>query len=217
MVDVLSASFCGLNDVGCGLCYRHAGWSEREEMNLRPAQTLGILKALFAVGAEYFHVGFFNSAARGENWVWQTVMPTYAQATAMAVNDLFRSSTLVPGDMPLATTRCYTVGYPQLKQNQTLFAQCSQAATAATTACKARNVVAVRNSLWSFDRSQVVCRAFCIQRIVACSASVLDTGRNMSMHSHICWMYRRESCASHHQPVDGTNQCHIASGPALSQ
>ena len=114
-------------------------------MNLRPAQTLGILKALFAVGAEYFHVGFFNSAARGENWVWQTVMPTYAQAVAMAVNDLFRASTLLPGDMPLPQLGCYTLGYPQLKQNQTLLAQCSHAAMAATAVCQAQNVVAVRN------------------------------------------------------------------------
>ena len=132
-----------------------AGWSEREEMNLRPAQTLGILKALFTVGAEYFHVGFFNSAARGENWLWQTVMPTYAQATAMAVNDLFRASTLLPGDMPLPQLGCYTLGYPQLKHNQTLLAQCSHAAMAATAACQAQNVVAVRNhELTNFHLNQ---------------------------------------------------------------
>ena len=38
------------------------GWSEREEMNLRPAQTLGILKALFVVGAEYIHVSIISSS-----------------------------------------------------------------------------------------------------------------------------------------------------------
>lgn len=108
-------------------------------MNLRPAQTLGILKALFAVGAEYFHVGFFNGVARGENWVWQTVMPTYAQGTAMAVNDLFRSSTLLTGDMPLPKLGCYTLGFERLKQNHTLLAQCSDVNTAE---CQSENIVA---------------------------------------------------------------------------
>ena len=115
------------------------GRSEREEMNLRPAQTLGILKALFAVGAEYIHVGFFNSAARGENWLWQTVMPSFAQGTAMAVNDLFRASTVLPGDMPLPTLGCYTLGFQQLKRNATLLAQCSKITTAE---CQNQNVVA---------------------------------------------------------------------------
>ena len=74
----------------------------------------------------YAQVGFFNSVARGENWVWQTVMPTYAQATAMAVNSLFRSSNLMVGDMPLPKLGCYTLGFEQLRTNQSLLAQCSE-------------------------------------------------------------------------------------------
>jgi hypothetical protein len=38
-----------------------AGWSPLEFINMRPAQWLGLLKAMSASGAEYFNVGFFES------------------------------------------------------------------------------------------------------------------------------------------------------------
>jgi hypothetical protein len=101
------------------------GWSEREEMNIRPAQTLGLLKVLFAAGAEFIHWGFFSDVGRGQNWVWQTSMPAYAQGVVMAVDDLFRNSELLEGDFPLPVLGCYTVESPA-RDNATLLAQCSR-------------------------------------------------------------------------------------------
>ena len=111
-----------------------SGWSEREELNLRPAQTLGVEKCLVCAGAEYFHVyGAANGIARGENYIWQTAMPTYATASAMAVHDLWRNSRLLVGDMPLPQVGCYTNGYKKsdvygqgIRTNRTLLEQCKK-------------------------------------------------------------------------------------------
>ena len=90
------------------------GWSEKEEMNLRPSQDLAILKGLMAAGAEYIHVGQFNGVGRGSNWVWQTVMPVYSQGVATAVADLWRHSTLLEGDMPLPVYTCCECAQPEV-------------------------------------------------------------------------------------------------------
>lgn len=116
------------------------GWSEKEELNLRPSQDLAILKSLMAAGAEYIHVGFFNSAARPANWIWQAVMPVYSQGVATAVADLWRHSSLLRGDMPLPTWRCYTNGTP-LKGNKTLQELCAKFPLSAAE-CGFTNVVA---------------------------------------------------------------------------
>jgi hypothetical protein len=52
-----------------------AGWAAEEERNVRPAQFLGLLKCLAALGAETFYTGFFQPSDDGkfapsQNWAW---------------------------------------------------------------------------------------------------------------------------------------------------
>jgi hypothetical protein len=114
------------------------GWSEKEELNLRPSQDLAILKHLMGTGAEYIHVGFFNGVARGSNWIWQAAMPVYSQGVATAVADLWRNSHLLAGDMPNAEWKCYTIGTP-LRGNPKLQETCTKFPLAA--ACGETNVI----------------------------------------------------------------------------
>ncbi len=72
-----------------------AGWS-LEEKNIRPAQWLGLLKSMVMLGADFFHVGYFNVTGKtgwpngkGPNdprgYIYQAAMPAYAQAIASQV------------------------------------------------------------------------------------------------------------------------------------
>lgn len=72
-----------------------AGWN-LEEKNIRPAQWLGLLKAMVMLGADFFHVGYFNVTGttgwpngKGPNdprgYIYQAAMPAYAQAIASQV------------------------------------------------------------------------------------------------------------------------------------
>jgi hypothetical protein len=74
-----------------------AGWRSATERNMRPAQWLGFLKILSALGAEYFEVGFFSplqwtahvhNVQLPANYVWQAAMPAYAQATTQMWQEL---------------------------------------------------------------------------------------------------------------------------------
>lgn len=67
-----------------------AGWAA-EENNIRPAQWLALLKSMVMLGADFFHVGFFNiTGSKGwpngigpydpRGYIYQAAMPTYAQA-----------------------------------------------------------------------------------------------------------------------------------------
>lgn len=69
-----------------------AGWNI-EELNIRPAQWLGLLKAMVMLGADFFHTGYFNVTGQtgwpngvGPNdprgYIYQAAMPSYAQAIA---------------------------------------------------------------------------------------------------------------------------------------
>lgn len=69
-----------------------AGWN-LEEKNIRPAQWLALLKSLVMLGADFFHVGYFNVTGttgwpngKGPNdprgYIYQIAMPAYAQALA---------------------------------------------------------------------------------------------------------------------------------------
>lgn len=69
-----------------------AGWN-LEEKNIRPAQWLGLLKSMVMLGADFFHVGYFNvtgktgwPSGKGPNdprgYIYQAAMPAYAQAIA---------------------------------------------------------------------------------------------------------------------------------------
>ncbi len=80
-----------------------AGWDIDEEKNIRPAQWLGMLKAIAMSGAEFFYPSFFNLTApyqNSKNWAWQVVMPAYAQAVTSRYEDLLRNGFLMEGDVP---------------------------------------------------------------------------------------------------------------------
>ncbi len=78
-----------------------AGWDSIETNNIRPAQWLGLLKILGAMGAEYYYAGFFNtgkSIAIPENYIWQAAMPVYAQAVTSYYEDILRNGKLMKAD-----------------------------------------------------------------------------------------------------------------------
>ncbi len=79
------------------------GWDIDEEKNVRPAQWLGMLKAISMTGAEFFYTAYFNLTTPfpdSRNWAWQVVMPSYAQAVSSHYEDLFRDGYLMEGDVP---------------------------------------------------------------------------------------------------------------------
>ncbi|WP_165813822.1 LamG domain-containing protein [Terrimonas sp.] len=82
-----------------------AGWS-LEENNIRPAQWLGLLKSMVMLGADFFHVGYFNVTGKtgwldgkGPNdprgYIYQAAMPAYAQAIASQVWDFLDKGMLL--------------------------------------------------------------------------------------------------------------------------
>lgn len=74
-----------------------AGWDSIETNNIRPAQWLGLMKILGALGAEFYYPGFFNTEKRlaiPENYIWQAVVPVYAQAVTSYYEDILRNSAL---------------------------------------------------------------------------------------------------------------------------
>ncbi|MBK8846979.1 MAG: T9SS type A sorting domain-containing protein [Bacteroidetes bacterium] len=85
-----------------------AGWEEDETQNIRPGQWLGLMKILSVTGAEYFYTAFFNLQtsynppsvvpAHPNNYIWQEVIPPYAQAVTSRFESLFKNSYLMPGD-----------------------------------------------------------------------------------------------------------------------
>ncbi len=75
-----------------------AGWDSVEVNNIRPAQWLGLLKILGAMGAEYYYSGFFNTGkpvAKPENYIWQAVMPVYAQGISSFYEDILRNGKMI--------------------------------------------------------------------------------------------------------------------------
>lgn len=78
-----------------------AGWDSVEANNIRPAQWLGLLKVIGTLGAEYYYGGFFNTGkavAKPENYIWQAVMPVYAQAVTSFYEDVLRKGKIVEND-----------------------------------------------------------------------------------------------------------------------
>jgi hypothetical protein len=79
-----------------------AGWDANEEVNIRPGQWLGLLKALGMTGAEFFYSGFFSLSSPwpdSRNWIWQAAMPPYAQAISSRYEDFLRNGELMNGDV----------------------------------------------------------------------------------------------------------------------
>ncbi len=80
-----------------------AGWDIDERKNIRPAQWLGLLKVLNLMGAEFFYTGLFNETApfpNPKNYIWQMVMPAYAQAITSRYESILRDGRLLDGDYP---------------------------------------------------------------------------------------------------------------------
>ncbi len=79
-----------------------AGWDANPEQNIRPGQWLGLLKCLNMTGAEFFYTGFFSLSSPwpdSRNWIWQAVMPAYAQGITSRYEDLLRNGHLMDGDI----------------------------------------------------------------------------------------------------------------------
>lgn len=75
-----------------------AGWDSNERNNIQPAQWLGLLKLLGNMGAAFYYTGFFNvekEIAKPENYIWQAVMPSYAQAVSSFYEDMLINSKIV--------------------------------------------------------------------------------------------------------------------------
>ncbi|HMT28072.1 MAG TPA: hypothetical protein PKD91_02210 [Bacteroidia bacterium] len=79
-----------------------AGWDANEEVNIRPAPWLGLLKSLNMSGAEFFYSCFFSIGAPwpdSKNWVWQAAIPSYAQGVTSRYEDFLRNGVLLEGDV----------------------------------------------------------------------------------------------------------------------
>jgi hypothetical protein len=75
-----------------------AGWSKKQQDDIRPAQWLGLLKSLAVVGAEFYYVGYFSLSAPFNDpstWVWQAVMPSYAQAITSRYEDVLKNGNVL--------------------------------------------------------------------------------------------------------------------------
>jgi hypothetical protein len=73
------------------------GWSPHAEDNIRPAQSLGLLKIVQVWGAEFFYTGFFSVSKpfpHSANWCYQAAMPSYAQALLTQYAPIFFNGTL---------------------------------------------------------------------------------------------------------------------------
>src|SRR5690606_5620820 len=87
-------------EIGLGVKYFapfvSAGWN-LEENNIRPGQWLGLLKSMVMLGADFFHVGYFNVSGGGwpngvgpndpRGYIYQLAMPGYAQAISSRICD----------------------------------------------------------------------------------------------------------------------------------
>jgi hypothetical protein len=68
-----------------------AGWSKKEEEDIRPGQWLGLLKCLSGIGAEFYYTGYFSLSkpfTDPAKWAWQAAMPSYAQAITSRFEDV---------------------------------------------------------------------------------------------------------------------------------
>ena len=83
-------------------------WDKDPEKNLRPATWLSFLKIYGAMGAEFYYPGNYSSTgsktcpdyAFPNDFVWQTVMSSYAQAITSRYEDIFREGTLMQAPQP---------------------------------------------------------------------------------------------------------------------
>jgi len=78
-----------------------AGWSVNPEEDMNSVQYLGIMKVLSGFGAEFFFAGYFQEGqlSNPKHYVWQVVMPSYAQAVNSRIYSDYLNSTSVVGDI----------------------------------------------------------------------------------------------------------------------
>ncbi|MEP7171564.1 MAG: hypothetical protein ABI855_19490, partial [Bacteroidota bacterium] len=86
-----------------------AGWDANPEVDVRPAQWLGLMKIMGMYGSEFYYPSYFNDAAsynppnppphNPSGYAWQSVMPIYAQGVTSRYEDLLRNGSLMAGDM----------------------------------------------------------------------------------------------------------------------
>jgi hypothetical protein len=86
-----------------------AGWDPNPEVDVRPAQWLGLMKIMGMYGSEFYYPAYFNDAAsynppnppphNPAGYAWQAVIPSYAQAVTSRYEDLLRGGSLMAGDM----------------------------------------------------------------------------------------------------------------------
>ncbi len=74
------------------------GWQSDPEKSMRSGQWLGLLKLLGMMGAEFYYAGHFSVEADPDNYIWQAVVPSYAQAIYSRFEPLWRNSKLLYGD-----------------------------------------------------------------------------------------------------------------------
>ncbi|MFI5148179.1 MAG: hypothetical protein ACHQRM_00485 [Bacteroidia bacterium] len=75
-----------------------AGWSAKQEEDIRPGQWLGLLKCLGVIGAEYYYTCYFNLGTPFNNpatYVWQEAMPAYAQGITSRFEDVLRDGNVL--------------------------------------------------------------------------------------------------------------------------
>lgn len=79
-----------------------AGWDENPEVDVRPAQWLGLMKVMGMYGAEFYYTSYFVEylpANDPKGYAWQTVIPPYSQAISSRYEDILRNGSLLAGDM----------------------------------------------------------------------------------------------------------------------
>jgi hypothetical protein len=104
-----------------------AGWNI-EENSIRPAQWLALLKSMVMLGADFFHVGYFNVTG-GKGWpngvgpndprgyIYQVAMPSYAQAIGSKVYPFLVNGQLLNPQSDLQAD-VYTYRFRGIKENQ---------------------------------------------------------------------------------------------------
>jgi|GEM_PF-996138 len=104
---------CRTNEIDNFSDYRYApfvaaGWEQQEEFNIRPAQWLSLVKAAGIMGVDFYNTGYFNLNAfwfaNPSGYVWQAVIPSYAQAVFSHAEDYFTNGTLSKGNVLLEVT-----------------------------------------------------------------------------------------------------------------
>lgn len=90
-----------------------SGWNTNDELNIRPGQWLGMLKLMGASGADFYHV--FHETKNiphghnqdSEDFIWQSVMPSYAQGVSSRYEEFLHDGYLLEGN---GTERIQGVG-----------------------------------------------------------------------------------------------------------